>query len=398
MRDLVRLAIVPRDGFFCKDGRGWFSSVSGRGHGLEWPLPSTVLGALRTAWGRQEEARTGRAFSPEDWRSRTSAVTLHRTLVLRRPPGAAWKGEHRVWPAPADALRLEGHKEVYRLDPVRPWRPTVGRDDDEAREALWVPVLEEKMKPVDAPRWWDEARLLDWLVSEALSRDLRGDAFDVPHRVQAHVGIRPEELTAAEGVLFAHDVMETIEIESEMKGRDRRAEWAIGMEASLPSWSAPAFITLGSDSRLARVEPLPAALFGPPQKLLEAFERRSRGLRVVVVTPACFERGWLPDGMERQGREFRGWLGPLDGELVLRSAIVPRPLDVTGWDMAARTPKPSVRMVPPGAVYFFEKVDGGGFGVEDATALWLAALGARTEEGFGRVVPGVWTPRGGVAG
>ena len=31
------LALVPRDGFFAKDGRGWHTSVSGRGHGLDWP-------------------------------------------------------------------------------------------------------------------------------------------------------------------------------------------------------------------------------------------------------------------------------------------------------------------------------------------------------------------------
>jgi len=50
-------------------------------------------------------------------------------------------------------------------------------------------------------------------------------------------------------------------------------------------------------------------------------------------------------------------------------------------------------MVPAGAVYFFERADGRSFGEDDARSLWLAALGARTEEGFGRVVPGTWSPR-----
>jgi CRISPR-associated protein Cmr3 len=48
-------------------------------------------------------------------------------------------------------------------------------------------------------------------------------------------------------------------------------------------------------------------------------------------------------------------------------------------------------MVAPGAVYFFERADGKPFGEADARSLWLAAVGGRTEEGFGRVVPGVWT-------
>jgi CRISPR-associated protein Cmr3 len=49
-------------------------------------------------------------------------------------------------------------------------------------------------------------------------------------------------------------------------------------------------------------------------------------------------------------------------------------------------------MVPPGAVYFFERADGRRFGEAEAKSLWLAALGTRTNEGFGRVVPGVWRP------
>jgi CRISPR-associated protein Cmr3 len=78
--------------------------------------------------------------------------------------------------------------------------------------------------------------------------------------------------------------------------------------------------------------------------------------------------------------------------VILRAAFVPRPIHVSGWDMAAGAPKPTSRMVAPGAVYFFERADGEPFGEADARSLWLAALGTRTEEGFGRVAPGVWSP------
>ena len=54
---MTELVLVSRDGWFCKDGRGWRTSSLGRAHGLAWPFPSTVRGALRTAWGRSLEAR-----------------------------------------------------------------------------------------------------------------------------------------------------------------------------------------------------------------------------------------------------------------------------------------------------------------------------------------------------
>jgi len=379
----THIVLVPRDGIFCKDGRGWHTSTSGRGHGLDWPWPSTVLGALRTAWGRAEEARTGQHFGSQDWRERTAALRLERTLVLRRPLDASWKRNHRVWPVPLDALWLEKVAEVRRLEPSPPSLPTLGRDNDEAREALWVPRLDEAAKPLPAPRWWSDEFFVGWLAGRSVLADDTRNAFKPSRRVQVHVGIRPEELTADEGVLFSHDVVETL---------DADAEWAIGVEVVQPDGNRPAIATLGSDSRLARIETLSDQIFDPPAAVLDAFCQGCFGLRLVVVSPACFEQGWLPDGLERRGSEFLGHMGPIKEEVVLRAAMVPRPVHVSGWDMASGYPKRTSRMVAPGAVYFFERTDGKPFSEADAQSLWLAALGTRTDEGFGRVVPGVWIP------
>jgi CRISPR-associated protein Cmr3 len=278
---------------------------------------------------------------------------------------------------------LEARADVHRLDPGPPTLPTLGRDDDEAREALWVPRLEETAKPLAGPRWWSDGHFATWLAGGSVLAQPPGGSIAPTRRLQVHVGIRAEEQTAEEGVLFSHDVVETL---------DRDAEWAIGLEVVLPDGAGPAVATLGSDGRIARIEPLPEQVFDPPDAVLGAFRAGSAGLRLVVVSPACFDRGWLPDGFDRRGREFRGRVGALDAELVLRAAMVPRPLHVSGWDMAAGAPKPTSRIVRPGAVYFFERADGRPFGEADAGALWLAAVGARIDEGFGRVVPGSWSP------
>jgi CRISPR-associated protein Cmr3 len=111
---------------------------------------------------------------------------------------------------------------------------------------------------------------------------------------------------------------------------------------------------------------------------------------IVAVTSLCFEPGWLPDGFAVNGKEYRGRLPGLDAELILRAAFVPPPIHVSGWDMAAGAPKPTSRMVAPGAVYFFERADGRTFCEVDARSLWLAALGARIGEAFVRVVAGAW--------
>jgi len=234
------------------------------------------------------------------------------------------------------------------------------------------------------PRWWNENDFAAWLAGKSVPVRPTADVVEPSRRVQAHVGIRTDTFTAKEGVLFSHDVVETLE---------QTAEWAIGVEARLPDKQQPTIARLGSDGRLVRIELLPEALFDPPEQVLEAFRATSPGLRVVVVTAACFAQGWLPDGLASKGKEYRGELSGIDVEVILRAAFVPRPLHVSGWDMAMGTPKPTSRMVPPGAVYFFERVDGQPFDEGSVRKLWLSSLGARTHEGFGRVVVGVWTPK-----
>jgi len=377
----VHVALLPRDGFFCKDGRGWFTSASGRGHGIEWPWPSTILGAMRTAWGRAEEDRSKTCFSPSDWLARTKPIQLGRALTLRRPHGAQWAPEHIAWPAPLDAIWFEGEQEIERIDPRLPELPTMGRDDDAAREALWRPSPTRADKPSKLPLWWRHTDMIAWLTESPVRAPAK-DGLGLTRRLQVRVGIRGEELTAEENALFSYDVVETLE---------PRAEWAIGIEACFAGGELPATATLGSDARPIRIEPLPKSLFEPPEELLAAFRKGSAGLRILVITPACFEKGWLPDGLIRQDSEYRGPLAGL-GEVVLRAAFVSRPMHVSGWDISAGKPKTTSRMVAPGAVYFFERVDGRAFTETDARSLWLAAIGTRTEEGFGHVVPGVWSP------
>ena len=404
----VRLALVPRDGMFFKDGRGWFTSESNHGRSLAWPFPTTVLGALRTAYGRAREQQTGTPIARADWPRVTADVILGPVLALRRPFGAGFAAGHRMWPVPADALYLEGRTEVERLDPRRPPLPpevqTLGRDDDPAREALWRPTLDDAAKPLVPPAFWPDADFAAWLAGHgiAVRPEAERRSHALPRRTLGHVGIDGRTGTARDGALFAEECLETL-----TGGASDRQEWALGLAAALPSVPAGLLsrpFTLGGQGRLARPEPLDAALFEPPPEVLAAFRAGPRGIRVVVVSPAGQPAGWLPRGLGRvpvaggpePAEEYRGALPGVSGEVVLRAAFVPRAVHVSGWDMAARggrgAPKATRRLVPAGAVYFFEKTSGAAFDESEGRALWLTALGDGADEGLSRVVAGVWRP------
>ncbi|WP_224365785.1 type III-B CRISPR module-associated protein Cmr3 [Hyalangium versicolor] len=377
----ARFALLPRDGLFCKDGRGWYTSDVGRSHAHVWPPPSTLRGALRAAWGHSLMARTQEVLTPEAWERETRGVTLGPLLALRRPWGHRFTPEHRLWPVPADALSVGG--QLRRLLPRPTDVATLGPDDDDALEALWYPPLPPG-KPDPLPPFWTDECMRCWLRGEIPAPQ---SVPELVRRNDVRVTLDPATQAAMPGMLYQAEVLETL---------DRSGEWALGVECALPE-EAPGFprglVGLGGKRRLAVAEPVDAELFTAPGDL----PKRAPGLRLVLATPAEFQRGWLPDGLKRGEHEGRpAWVGLLPGvedPVVLRAALVPRPLELSTWDMARRKPRATRRLVPAGATYFFEKADG-----HDFTALqtlWLAAWGGGREEGLGRVLPGHWNPEEG---
>ncbi len=396
MGKTMRLGLVPRDGLFFKDGRGWYTSRSGRGRALDWPWPSSIRGALCTAVGRQQEAEKDSVHCKNMWQDLKDKIKPFRQLALRRELGEAWTRAHRMWPVPRDVVFLEDKKnnteqcKVIRLIPKERITGILSNDTD-ADSALWFPQLEteESVKPLSPPRWWDEKTFVRWLAGEDVKAKVKaGKAVgpQIDKQARVHVVIDNQTQTAQDKGLYVTEIVETLQ-----RDKEGSYEWAVGVEVEAPEVTAPRLATLGSDRRPAFVEELPGKLFEPPDNLLEQIAGSKR-LRLILVTPAMFKEGWLPDGFKLEDKV--GSLPRVNGDVILRAALVGRPHNVSGWDMAERRPKGTDRMVPPGSVYFFEKADGQTFTADEVQALWLANLGQRADDGFGLVVPGIWQPKG----
>ncbi|AEI63912.1 type III-B CRISPR module-associated Cmr3 family protein [Corallococcus macrosporus] len=395
MRDAC-FALLPRDGLSAKDGRGWYTSEVGRGYSLPWPLPTTVRGALRAAWGHDVMADSGTALSPEAWEHDSEPVKLQRLVALRRVLGAtSFRQAHRMWPAPADAARVldtEGVERQVRLEPHPGGASTLGPDDDDAREALWHPRRSASGKPLPAPLFWPESRMVAWLSGAPDASTPEREA--PPPRTDIHLAIDVETQAKQDSMLHSREVVECLRVQSRDAGRLTLEEWALGVSCAWPDLASGlprGPLGLGGRRRLSDVERLDGGLFAMPEGLAQ----ETRGLRLVLATPAEFQRGWLPDGFERVAGAPPRYVGRLPGveaQVVLRAALVPRPLEVSGWDMVRRRPRPTRRWVPAGAVYFFEKHGGGDFTANELRALWLASWGGGHAEALGQVLPGVWQP------
>ena len=388
---MLHLVLMPRGGLFLKDGRGWYTSDVGRSYGHAWPLPPTVGGAIRAAYGRvRVEAK-----KEPDWSALARDLTIARPLALRRPLGAdQFTVDHRLWPTPGDAF-YDADGRVTPLVPVKD--PCLAgldlgqEDEDGAFAALWRPRLPHDGKPGMRPVFWCESEILEWLGSAPAKGSRVIPGCNPPRRTDIHVTIDPDSQTAEPAMLFSCDVTEPLGRASESDTSIR--EWGLAVACKLPGDEhadqlAAGPILLGGRRRMATSEKVSADLFEAPAQLVQAAQGR-RGLRLLCVAPALFQRGWLPDGFERQGNEYIGNLPSIPGDVILRAAIVPRPLHLSTWNMLKREPRPTLRLVAPGSVYFFEKPNGV-FSAAECKSLWLAAWGGEQENGLGTVIPGRW--------
>lgn len=99
--------------------------------------------------------------------------------------------------------------------------------------------------------------------------------------------------------------------------------------------------------------------------------------RIILTTPGLFKEGWLLSGMDDRGVT---WYGPDGVTARLVSAVVPRHKVVSGWNLATNVPKPAIRAVPPGSVYWFKAHD------TDSSAL-VEALKKLVKHGLGLLSP-----------
>jgi CRISPR-associated protein Cmr3 len=111
-----------------------------------------------------------------------------------------------------------------------------------------------------------------------------------------------------------------------------------------------------------------------------------KACRVILLTPAFFEQGYLPTWLctnaEQHGVTIK-----------VKSIAVQRPQVVSGWDLALRKPKPSRRLAPAGTVLYLSLK-----GSDEAILAWIRRTWMHcisddmqfNRDGFGLTVLGIW--------
>ncbi|WP_295392268.1 type III-B CRISPR module-associated Cmr3 family protein [uncultured Thiodictyon sp.] len=403
----IDLVLSPRDGLTLKDARGFDLAGGVTASGLPWPGPRTTAGAARTVIGRLQGLSQTYGEDRDAWQSILGQVTVHGPMVVTRPIDAErW---FPLWPAPQDALRLPHPKtgqrdapdaRIHWLEPrprdVVRWRArglwTDQPEEVAATEGLWLPIPDERIKPLSPRLLWSHDETVDWLRGPQ-SHDERASP-QPKQRVDTHVGLDPATLAAKDEYLFAHATSEPL-----IAGA-RRVIYELGLALRINGVPEGQDITapiwrIGGEGRFASAKILPSEVLAAPDRLADHWDE-SRFLRLLLVTPAYFNTGWRPDWLAptatEEGYRFQGILPGINRLVALRSAFLDRACWISGWDLLSQKPKPSVACVAAGTVYYLESLSAP-FTSTDIQSLWLSSIqqaGDAIRDGFGLILPGAW--------
>lgn len=341
-------AIEPRDPLVIRDGRP--NDGRSQSQTLPFPYPSTVAGLCRARLGSEP----GRGFTLDaDQLPQLLATEIRGPLLVDQDSNGPVCD--RVWvPAPRDAL-------VSRVDERLHLRPLYRIAAEGARFDVedgleWMGQMPSDVlsgKPVrEAPRFWSWSFYSSWLLGESARRsadrldDLIPNGLSAfPTEARTHVAL-DENGVAEEGKLFGTAGLRLTAVSGRPLSLLTHVETPEGFDRGITPQVAPA----AGERRLARwsesaawdaLDEIPA----PVRSLVRAEGAESVCVRVTLLTPALFAQGWRPSASS-----------PLlaGGLATLRSALVPRPEVVSGWDVRRQRPKPTRRMVSSGSVFVLE--------------------------------------------
>jgi CRISPR-associated protein Cmr3 len=383
--------IEPRDPFIARDGRPFGLIPGARAASYDFPFPSTTTGGVRTRHG----FGTGGDFDDPQQQARLIAEV--RQIAVRGPLlveiGNNMDDVRWLAPAPADAALFEvettnGKIDHYRAE-IKLLEPRSLPDgaDTNLPDGLApvCPALSDQRKPFgNAPRYWRWEKFEKWLINpvcEAVNLSELGHNGPTSE-IRTHVKVQAGTWTAAESELF-----QTRGLEFALQGQNGYlsavGRLALGIATDATGVTA-GLAPLGGERRLVNWHKSRASLPECPE-MLRAEINKTGACRVVLLTPAHFRGGSRPQWLV----ESQAGIKP-----ELKAMAITRSQVVSGWDFEKKKPKPTRRLVPPGAVFFLKLNGDADARNQWVDTMWMNCVSDDEQDrrdGFGLAVVGSWS-------
>ncbi len=325
----MQLFLKPNDTFFFRDGRPFTRGEQSEGYSIEMPFPSTVMGALRTAYiafcGDLAKFVDNQMESVIGTKQSLDGASIHiKGVFLGRDEGSLY------YPTPRD-LVSEKKSQDPRLYPLSIESPT-----DTFASNTKLPALlawKNSTKQVEhADGYISCDNLRKYLLGE--TRGLMSEESNfITDEPKVGITRNYKTLTAAEGMLYRINMK---------RFADSKLGFVVDVDG-IDQFPEEGLIKLGGEGKgfayrkiSQKNDPFSDDDWTTLRDKVEAAEK----FKLYLATHAIFDEGWFPKNL------------PPDIELI--TAAVGNHATVGGWDVAHGRSKSTYRVVPAGSVYYFK--------------------------------------------
>ena len=398
----MKYRIAPIDPIISRDARSF--GAGSPMHTLKWLSPTLIAGAVRTKLWKENENLNDRKL-------------LDALLDVKVSGAFPIVNEKIYFPRPFDIIvssKKDGGFNVWKIRPMNNFPENSGANMPLKGLMPSVPDTEDDFKPEKLSDFWNTELFIRWLKDEKpftfednnkckLSANVNksndgkdifeDDTFSAPqHDERVHVYINPKTGASLEGKLFSTTGLDFISKDNKTLKQQEISIDINDENSPLAHKNFEKFITpLGGERRLAEFSKHDSdkKLWDYPKELSQEFSVGNK-IRVILATPAMFDKGWYPDWLDVNNDTITGKIPNTDVTVKLISAVTERWQPVSGWNYSGQKgPKPMRRAVPAGSVYFFEIIDG----KLNPADIWLKSICCNKQDindGFGLVLVGKW--------
>jgi len=374
------LFIEPLDVLILR-GNKLFADAGSHGEALMPPWPSVAAGALRSrilidagidpaafaasraSLAPELSAALGSVAQPGSFR-------IAHFGLARRPGKDGDAAFEALLPLPADiSVDEQGH--ATTLQPTHLHAALANSHPLPLPPTLLQPAAGKPKSGL----WLTAAGIAAWQLGQALSAVQRhwvaaSELWSLDSRLG--IALEPGRNTVADGQLYTSEAVA-------LKPRVGFVAQITGADGLIPQGG---LLRFGGDGHAASVKACAVSLPRADTRALAS----ARRFRLLLTSPGIFPDGWRLPGMQADGHwHFHG------ASARLASAALPRLETLSGWDVALHRPKPALRAVPTGSVYWLDDFQG------DPAALdALADEGlplddrSRRAEGFNNCLLAAW--------
>ena len=364
----MKLLLKPNDTFFFRDARPFTRGEQSEGYSIEMPFPSTVMGALRTAY----IASCGdiAQFSNEQMKpvigtkqSLAGASIEINGVFLGHGNGALY------YPTPRDLVseKKSENAKLYSLS-LAPQTNEFFSNSELSTLLTWNNF---KIQVEHAEGYISCNNLRKYLVGD--TQNLTSEKSDFILN-EPKVGITRSHKTLAtvEGMLYRINMK---------RFRELGFGFVVDVDG-IDQLPQKGLIKLGGEGKsftYRKTAQRPDMLSDEDHAKIRQIARDSGKFKLYLATPAIFDAGWCPGGLHQ------------DIELV--TAAVGSYVPVGGWDVANNCPKVAYRAVPAGSVYYFRFINGAKTDTVLDCLHYKNIGDQRTQEGFGLAYVGAVSRR-----